>query len=888
MYGYAASAAYGHGGYGIGDKSHSINTGLTSFAGVARTNSSFQHAHFDHQFNLNSSCNNLDNSMLQNQSMVDPIASLSQSYSGMMPTRASVPNLTSMMPPTIPNGNYGNREIPPHLLEFVVNYNKWWNDYSRMLMMRNNPSQRLTPYKFGSRHSPVAFGCNNQLITVCGTAVIIHKLKSTLIEAAESTLINTWPGPLRKDETAKEDVLEYIKGQERCSTANLTPEYYYFNIEKRQLWQLLTMMVKQSGILSSSELAEFLINNNEDHFGENDLSTEIGRFRRFLLLGQRKIALDFARKSGLWGHKFALAYLTSNPHYSEAMVSSVNDFVDSTLSKDDPIFTLYRCLLQQLQKHSGANSIGNMVPPSNLQQFTILLANGCNVNPAIGGAAFNPEVLKLIVGLRNNVFHYIDLNNSENYLLRNELKPEDRKYGEEILFMNEIYEFACRLDQPMLQIVPFKTVFACKLYDYGLFGQSRKYCESVRNAYDQYVRYGQRESPLVDLINWDLVLYLIDSIENRLDQDDNFPSIHYAYSPTFGSSSQVPSTPANGEQMEEYGRNSQLEVSSMDSRLEELHLNQNLDSPIKFPSKPVVGSTTGTGVNRDVQFRQSQPEYDQLVDNQNRIKSQSNPFSVGHSKLNSASAQESPKVPDPSPSLQSRTPSRQQQHSAASTATTTKSEPLAPSFSAFTHSASNSRPPFMPPSTQTAAPAEPRSPLKEAPKASKATLPMPTFYVPGPIPESQAPPAFDFVSQQATLTDIPLGSDNVDTANGPAASQAFSPFVGPDSFPPPPSSNNYLANPFDSAKDAPPSLNSTTANGFAGQPYMYSPAMSPIASPDPSASYHYKDTTTSDNPTSKQAQSAGPLNEDTNGPVHSLGTMPNEKSKGLFTSLNSW
>jgi hypothetical protein len=763
--------------------------------------------------------------------------------------------------------------MDPEMREFFAKYNQWWNKVYKWQQLKNNPNQRLTPYKFGSHHSRVSFGCNNQLITVSGTSVIVHKLKSTLIEAAESTLINTWPGPLLKGESVKEEVIEYIKGQERCSTANPEQEYYYLNIEKRQIWQLLAMMVKQNGVISSSELAEFLIHNNESEFGSDDLNSEVGRYRRFLVLGQKKIALDFARKCGLWGHKFALAYLSSNPQFSEAMVGSVNDFVDSTLSKDDPIFTLYRCLLQQLQKYSESRSIGNIIPPSNLQQFTILLANGCDVNPSIGGSAFNSEVLKFVVALRNNSIHYIDLHNSENYLLRNQLKQDDRTYNEEILFMNEIYEFSNSFDQPLLQIVPFKTIFACKLYDYGLFDQARKYCEFIRRVYEQFVCYASESNASIELVNWDLVLYLIDSIENRLNQNDNYPTIDYAYSATLDSS-QASDTAAN--EPEYSGRNTSCETTSVDSKFDELALDSNPASPLKRP--------TSSAARRPTVFAKPLTSNDH-VDNAIVTKA---PLPVA----STTNRRDFGKTSRPSSSAEVRTPKASVPSAPAPKA------PVQPS--SFAASAVIAPPPpssssvssnVLESTVQPPTPSSPISHTKIKPQA-KPVAPMPTFFVPEPLPQNAAEPVFDFVSQAQFTSDSsvahqPIESTEDATASHPPTNQFAA--SQPASFAP---SAHHLQ-PFE-PKDHLGSLNSTT-NGYGAPAYIFSPAMSPIGSPDPS-SYAYKEP---QNDGSSVA--GGPINAPVHNPAsdHGMGVGPSssgvsnglpsdKKTKGMFTSINSW
>lgn len=121
-------------------------------------------------------------------------------------------------------------------------------------------------------------------------------------------------------------------------------------------------------------------------------------------------------------------------------------------------------------------------------------------------------------------------------------------------------------------------MFICKLYDIGLFDHSRKYYESERNAYDKYVNL--LSNILATLWGDQLGFgFVFDSIENRLNQDDNFFTILEAYSSISGSSSQA-ATPANDEETKKYRKDSRLETAIVGSSFKDLHLNQNLVAPL--------------------------------------------------------------------------------------------------------------------------------------------------------------------------------------------------------------------------------------------------------------------------------------------------------------------
>lgn len=520
-----------------------------------------------------------------------------------------------------------NDSLSAQINSWLADYNLWQETVKRSYNQANK--KNLIPLKFEKTHSSLRFGNSNQLITVTGKSIYIQNIKPILIESAENTLINTWPGPLIKDQSNKNDVIEYVKGQEKIIISNNLPEYHYLNLEKSQIWQLLSMMIKQNGDLSSSELAEFLISKNESEFYTDDGGTELGKFRRFLLLGQKKNALDYARKNGLWGHSFALAYLISNPQFNEIMINSVNDFTDSTLSKDDPIFTLYRRLLQNLQKENPEllNSICTMLPPSNLQQFTILLANGCEISPNLPGSAFTSEVLKLIVALRDGKSTFIDLNSLENFFLRNLIKEDKENYSEELLFMNEIYEFCQKPNLPLIEIIPFKVLFAAKLYDYGLINQAKKYCELIIRVYETQLRYRCYDSEKMNKINWNLIMYIIEFIISKIDKELNVRTItSHLTSPASNSSQQEIRSGIYSEEdndnLEEESESNQ--ESRLDYRFEDLNLNRDFlqnnqhlinNNPVQQQQQPFQ-SKQPINQNQIPQFRMTNQQQQQNLNKQ--------------------------------------------------------------------------------------------------------------------------------------------------------------------------------------------------------------------------------------------------------------------------------
>ena len=715
--------------------------------------------------------------------------------------------------------------------------------------LKRNPvnAKNLTPLKFEKIHSSVRFGNSNQLIVVRGKSVQILDIKSRQIEAGGSMLINTWPGPLIKDVTNKNDVIEYIKGQEKLIVGHgLSPENLYLNAQKSQIWQLLSMMVEQNGELSSSKLAEFLISKNESEFYTEDGGSELGKFRRFLLLGQKKNALDHSIKADLWGHSLALGYL-SDQKFSETMTKLVNDFTDLKLSKDDPIFTLYRRLLQDIQKGNPKqlNYIGTVLPPSNLQQFTILLANGCEINPQLPGS----EVLRLIVALRDGKSSFIDLDALENYYLRSQMAGDREKYGEELLFMNEIFEFCQKPNLPLIEIIPFKAIFAAKLYDYGLVDQAKRYCDVITNVYKSHLRYMCFDDKKMKRVNWPLIMYIVELIESKIDKVVHEHSVMNSF--------QV--TPLS-QQLEDDQHSTSSEA---DESVQTDTINDDL-ADMRLNSGQSMTSNAPGQLNLAAKLYQQQQQQQQQQ--QNKFAATRNQAPFAGNPPNQAGQQKKAFSQAPPPQHRERSDSEQSYSRQRTTSRTssnlsevnreqpqqTKSQfnPPPPNrkTSDLPSLSSSSNVPLSSQPVQPASTIPPSNPPAKQPPAKHEAPPkpaQPSFFVPKFSPSDNLPPPIDFVSKPPIDPTNFLEENEEDERNSSA--QINSSLSGgmpsglPGSPPGVPSSGQPQSNfnPNYNEHNFAPNLNfNSTLNpppaaptSQTSQNYVFSPAVSPITSP---------------------------------------------------------
>lgn len=441
----------------------------------------------------------------------------------------------SAYPPAPSAGPY----MDPAYAQWLVRYKQWY-DYvqnlqrERMRQMQPlNERARLTPHRFPHRHTRVSFGGSNQLVTAKGTIVSIQQIDPSLIDLEEEIQVTTWPGPLSKGETKKDEVLEYIRTRESVLKHDQSPESYFKSHERKQIWSLLSMIVRQNGILSGADLSELLLSNNENEFDSPDEADDIGKLRRYLTLGQKKTALEFAQKTGLWGHVTSLVLFStpvSSPSSGPADPLSaqfskvVSKFMNSTLSREDPLFILYRSLLTKVQTPvSSATTTGNkqqqQVTTDTLQQFAILLANDCDVNPCVKEYSRASELLKLIVGIKNDATqHIVNLANLdlEHDGSEKSFKDQEQNYSEELVFINEIWEYARPQTQFIERLVPLKTLLASRLFDFGLVNQASRYCYAIRQYFTYYSLYFPGKAIADSTIDWDVVIDFVTDLECRI------------------------------------------------------------------------------------------------------------------------------------------------------------------------------------------------------------------------------------------------------------------------------------------------------------------------------------------------------------------------------------
>lgn len=425
-------------------------------------------------------------------------------------------------------GNLPGYGFPQEYLDWLRKYEQWYHQIIYSRSMQGSQRQRYTPLKYPEKHSRASFGPQNQLITISGQNVMIHHLGTGLIDHESQIDVSLWPGPLVAGKTADSEVSDFIQAQEgRYQTIGdpSQADVSYYNRQKFQIWQILLMLVKQNGRVSGADLAELLIKNNPDEFTEEE-NDNLSQFRRLLTYGKQRRAFEFAMKNDL--EIFAILLKCVTEDYSLFLKMPEESFperslppsyqhwptiVDSKLSSPDPLYIFFRYHLNQMKSYPSRSTKPPVI--SNLQQFTILFANDCEVNYSLSGSSLTSELLKFVVALRNNDAQYlISVSPHATFEIdsRKEIKWD---YSEEFIFMNEILEFSRNSQDIIIDFIPYKLLFTCKLFDYGFTQQARKYCECIRNSIDACKNLSSSEFSYAN-VNWDLIVKTIDELESRL------------------------------------------------------------------------------------------------------------------------------------------------------------------------------------------------------------------------------------------------------------------------------------------------------------------------------------------------------------------------------------
>ncbi|KAJ7986402.1 hypothetical protein DPEC_G00339530 [Dallia pectoralis] len=390
--------------------------------------------------------------------------------------------------------------------------------------------QVSTPLKYTLPHAVVSFGPAGQLIWVSPGPAIqgnpakveVHSLEVILGETQDQQDMRQFPGPLSREDLHKVDAISFaLQMAEACLKDEKIPD----KSSGALLWNLLVLLCRQNGRIVGSDIAELLVRNAKDHgasgsteqsdaatlidlsegpsletdnFDGADLLTgsstnictadttekDMLGYTKLIMAGRKKEALEFAMKSGLWGHALFLASKMDNRSYTIVL----NRFTGQ-LAPSDPLQTVFQMLSGRTPAVSTSyvcKKWGDWKPhlavmlsnetgdPAAHQKSIITLGDtlasrgllhAAHICYLTAGAPFGSRITDRLVLLgSNNSLPFKEF--TQNSAIR----------------CTELFEYCQRLGDKFFSIPSFqvyKFLYACRLLDVGLSFQAYHYCEVI-------------------------------------------------------------------------------------------------------------------------------------------------------------------------------------------------------------------------------------------------------------------------------------------------------------------------------------------------------------------------------------------------------------------------
>lgn len=385
------------------------------------------------------------------------------------------------------------------------------------------PTDNPAAKKFYCRHSPVRFTKTNLLIRVQNSRVIIGRFKYPIncdkSPETKEVFINYWPGPLDKGiENLKSKITDYIYTLgEHDSDRKIR---YCNNDEQRiTILKLLTELLNRSGTVSAQVITRLLVRSEQSEIPKDDTYRRpLEILQKYLLLGRHSDAIEYAKSKNLLEHHVHLSVFEdflnksiSNPaKLEDSKILQATDHFINTLTDNKILNIVYRSFLNKiLQNGADSNDIIKYNVGNNAYEFALFSANNLAMDfdqsneifklvSSIKQATLKPTINNHLISLG---FVSLDSDNSEDSSFRSHssFNIQEDTYASrtlrisniDMLIFNEIWEYCLNLARGkcnptdyeyIIDLVPYKLIFAAKLFDYGLYDMFANYLYSIQTA----------------------------------------------------------------------------------------------------------------------------------------------------------------------------------------------------------------------------------------------------------------------------------------------------------------------------------------------------------------------------------------------------------------------
>ncbi|XP_069689503.1 protein transport protein Sec16A-like isoform X2 [Periplaneta americana] len=393
--------------------------------------------------------------------------------------------------------------------------------------------QRLTPAKFSTAHIKGIITSRGQVIKIQPhypldgqpAVVEIHDIQALICPDDAVKDIIDYPGPLVRGVTHKNSVINFCTRKLKKAERDL-------DLLDREslalLWRLLILLLRQNGTVVGADIAELLLSNssnvqetnsaislarsapspaasyhssNHDAQLDESLSYAVSNkseidttfeFRQYLLYGNKKEALEWAMKHGLWGHALFLASKMDQRTYAHIMTRFANG-----LAMNDPLQTLYQLMSGRQPaavtccadekwgdwKPHLAMILSNPSQKPDLDRKTVItLGDTLGARGCLYGAHFCYLVAQVGFGTFSNKTSKIVLLGSSHYRSFMEFATT------EAIQMTEIYIYSLQLatnDFNIPEFQAYKLLYAKKLSELGMPAEAIHYVEVIAETIQQ-------------------------------------------------------------------------------------------------------------------------------------------------------------------------------------------------------------------------------------------------------------------------------------------------------------------------------------------------------------------------------------------------------------------
>lgn len=392
---------------------------------------------------------------------------------------------------------------------------------------------RITPKKHTIPHMKVCFGPGGQLVKVLPNnpkygqpaTVEIHEVDELLQENMENEELKSFPGPVIRGDTHKNDVLSFCQRKARACVENIN----MIDRESAELiWKLLELLIKQNGTVMGTDIAELLLDGHEPTTAEYSMiglkisqsmdnldqeleeTTEVNastmsvtdrsvinrgrsreeatdRFRHLLLYGRKKDALECAMKRNLWGHALFLASKMDSRTHANVMIR----FANTAMKMNDPLQTLYQ--LMSGRQPAAVTSIANDRWGDWRPHLAMILSNQgskpdldkksiMSMGDTLASKGFLYASHFCYMMAQASFGSYYKKTSKLVLIGNNHSLPLEEFITNEAIQCTEIYEYAMSLGNPsffLSNFQYFKFLYACRLAENGFPQEALQYLEVI-------------------------------------------------------------------------------------------------------------------------------------------------------------------------------------------------------------------------------------------------------------------------------------------------------------------------------------------------------------------------------------------------------------------------